>query len=147
MPRGGLRNGKPGASYGNRTDLNVAKLPAVAAPGQTYGQAGAQMAAQKQVPIAPQPTAGGAGLGEGAAPPAVTPGQFGPLDRPTDRPDEPLTAGAAIGPGPGPVSPPPAPDPLMTTVAALNSLGDRLDPTLRRMVTVLQATQGNGAGA
>lgn len=29
-------------------------------------------------------------------------GQFGMLTRPSDRPDEPITAGLAVGPGPGP---------------------------------------------
>ena len=85
--------------YPNRSDLRnpVKKLAAKAAPGQTYGEAGKQIAAQQQVPM--------------AAPAAPTisapqqpmerprPGQFGPLDRPTERPDEPVTAGAPFGPG------------------------------------------------
>lgn len=84
--------------YPNRSDLRnpTKKLAAKATPGQTYGEAGKQIAAQQQVPMAPQPQ------------PAVTqpqpverprPGQFGPLDRPTERPDEPVTAGAPFGPG------------------------------------------------
>ena len=84
--------------YPNRSDLRnpSKKLAAKAAPGQTYGEAGKQIAAQQQVPMAaqPQPT---------VAPPQQVerqrPGQFGPLDRPTERPDEPLTAGAPFGPG------------------------------------------------
>lgn len=78
------------AAYGQRTDLNMAPT---AVPGQTYGEAGAQMAAQRAVP-----------MGAPAAPaapsaPTSTPGQYGPLDRPTERPNEPLTAGAPFGPG------------------------------------------------
>jgi hypothetical protein len=78
------------AAYGQRTDLNMAPT---AVPGQTYGEAGAQMAAQRAVP-----------MGAPAAPatpsaPTVAPGQYGPLDRPTERPNEPLTAGAPFGPG------------------------------------------------
>ena len=78
------------AAYPQRTDLNMAPS---AVPGQTYGEAGAQMAAQRAVP-----------MGAPAAPaapktPTVTPGQYGPLDRPTERPNEPLTAGAPFGPG------------------------------------------------
>jgi len=85
--------------YPNRSDLRnpTKKLAAKAAPGQTYGEAGKQIAAQQQIPMAASPQ------------PAVTPpqtaverprpGQFGPLDRPTERPDEPLTAGAPFGPG------------------------------------------------
>ena len=78
------------AAYGQRTDLNMAPT---AVPGQTYGEAGAQMAAQRAVP-----------MGAPAAPaapkaPTVAPGQYGPLDRPTERPNEPVTAGAPFGPG------------------------------------------------
>ena len=78
------------AAYGQRTDLNMAPS---AVPGQTYGEAGAQMAAQRAVP-----------MGASAAPtapsaPTSTPGQYGPLDRPTERPQEPVTAGAPFGPG------------------------------------------------
>lgn len=84
--------------YPNRSDLRnpTKKLAPKAAPGQTYGEAGKQIAAQQQVPMAPQPQ------------PAVAqpqpverprPGQFGPLDRPTERPNEPVTAGAPFGPG------------------------------------------------
>lgn len=78
------------AAYGQRTDLNMAPT---AVPGQTYGEAGAQMAAQRAVPMgAPAaPTAPSA--------PTSTPGQYGPLDRPTERPQEPVTAGAPFGPG------------------------------------------------
>ena len=76
------------AAYGQRTDLNMAPT---AVPGQTYGEAGAQMAAQRAVP-----------MGAPAAPkaPTVAPGQYGPLDRPTERPNEPITAGADFGAGP-----------------------------------------------
>ena len=78
------------AAYGQRTDLNMAPS---SVPGQTYGEAGAQMAAQRAVP-----------MGAPAAPsapkaPTVAPGQYGPLDRPTERPNEPVTAGAPFGPG------------------------------------------------
>lgn len=71
--------------YPNRTDLqNTAKkLPVTAVPGQTYGQAGAQRAAQQAVPMASQ-----------QAP--IT-----PLDAPTQRPEEPVTTGNPLGAGPG----------------------------------------------
>jgi hypothetical protein len=74
--------------YPNRTDLQnaVKKMPVTAAPGQTYGEAGAQRAAQKAVPMgAPQ------------APPM----QVTPLSAPTERPNEPITAGNPLGAGPG----------------------------------------------
>lgn len=78
------------AAYGQRTDLNMAPT---AVPGQTYGEAGAQIAAQRAVPMGAPTTT--------AAPtaPTSTPGQYGPLDRPTERLNEPVTAGAPFGPG------------------------------------------------
>lgn len=148
MPRGGVRNRTAGKSYLNRSDLQSGNLPATAAPGQTYGAAGAQMQAQQQMPMGGQPTpsAGAGPQGEGGPAP-VQPGQFGPLTRPTDRPDEPLTAGAPVGPGANTLSLPAQPDPLLSTAAALSSLGDRLHPMLRGVVAQLQAAQGNGMGA
>lgn len=85
--------------YPNRSDLrNPAKKVAVkAAPGQTYGEAGKQMAAQRAVPMAAPPT----DVAPTPAPqqPRVAPGAMGPLNRPTERPNEPVTAGAPFGPG------------------------------------------------
>ena len=84
--------------YPNRSDLrNSAKLPAKAATGQTYGEAGKQMQAQRAVPMAAPPT----DVAPTATPqqPRVAPGSMGPLSRPTERPNEPVTAGAPFGPG------------------------------------------------
>lgn len=64
-------------------------MAVTAAPGQTYGEAGAQRAAQQAVPMG-TPQA-----------PVVSPGSLGPLDRPTERPLEPITAGNPLGAGPG----------------------------------------------
>jgi hypothetical protein len=86
------------ATYPNRTDLNnpAKKLPVKTVPGQTYGEAGAQRRAQQAVPMgAPQP-------------PQVAPQQqqrqplpVTPLSAPSERPDEPITAGNPLGAGPG----------------------------------------------
>lgn len=70
----------PGGSYGDRKEL-------------TQLQQGAPLA---QVPSLPTASQGGGGA-VSASP--VTPI---PLSAPTQRPDEPVTAGAALGPGPGP---------------------------------------------
>lgn len=109
--------GLPGAPSANRTDLAVAtptRLP--------YGEAGALQAAQHQVPIAaaaPPPAAGvppgpppGVPGGSNAPPDGLAamlaaaqamPPPSGPgLSGPTQRPNEPVTAGLASGPGPGP---------------------------------------------
>jgi hypothetical protein len=81
--------------YPNRSDLRnpTKKMAAKAAPGQTYGEAGKQVAAQRAVPMAAPPT------DVAPAQPRMTPGSMGPLSRPTERPNEPLTAGAPFGPG------------------------------------------------
>jgi hypothetical protein len=87
-------------AYPNRTDMqNTAqKVAKQAAKGQTYGKASEQMRSQSAVPMA---------SGDVTTPsvpvperPSVTPGMFGRLDRPTDRPGEPVTTGVNVGPGP-----------------------------------------------
>ena len=87
--------------YPNRSDLrNPAQKPArMVVPGQTYGEGAAQMRSQQAVPMAAAPTdAPPADMAQMAGP---VPGALGPLDRPSDRPDEPITAGIPFGPGPG----------------------------------------------
>lgn len=110
MARGGKRTGTPGKAYPQRQDLQPAgPLPPTAAPNQTYGAAGAQLASQRVIPMAPSPAPiagpppgpGPVQPGPGGPPPPLPapPGHFG---RPTERPNEPVTAGLPIGPGPGP---------------------------------------------
>ena len=81
--------------YPNRSDLRGGKVPKMAATGQAYGEAGKQMAAQSAVPMAAPPT---------DAVPQVQPGQMGNFLRPTERPAEPVTAGASFGAGPTPMT-------------------------------------------
>lgn len=99
MPRsgkGGSRQGTPGTSYGNRTDLN---LPKTTVPNQEYGKATQQMNAQSAVPMAASPQS--SALPAAAQPnPGPTPGSLSFL-HPTERPNEPITAGIDQGPGPG----------------------------------------------
>jgi hypothetical protein len=64
-----------------------------AATGQTYGKATEQRNAQRAVPMGTPPT-------EVQRP---VPGTLGSLTRPTERPMEPITAGAPFGAGIGPV--------------------------------------------
>lgn len=106
--RGGKRQGKSGTAYAQRSDLTQAPS---AAPGQTYGVQAQQLRAQQQVPLPKQappstPAPGGSAPAgtpppAGAAPP-IGPGGLGPLNAPSDRPNEPITAGMPTGPGPGP---------------------------------------------
>jgi hypothetical protein len=83
--------------YPNRSDLRNAggKVAKQVAKGQTYGEAAKQMASQSAVPIAAAPT---------DSPPQIQPGQLGSFTRPTERPTEPVTAGASFGPGPTPTT-------------------------------------------
>lgn len=113
MPRngkGGKRTGTSGTAYGNRSDLNTA-VPVTTVPGQPYGVAAQQRAAQQAIPMAPTPV----GPTAPPAPPAAQqqtigsvfptpnlplPGEL-PWMHPSDYPDEPVTAGVDFGPGPG----------------------------------------------
>lgn len=74
-------------------------LPPSAAPDQPYGEAGKQLAAQEQVPMAPPP---GTPPAAPSMPPGLEPGALGGLADPSGRPTEPITAGIRSGPGPGP---------------------------------------------
>ena len=76
--------------YPNRSDLRnpAQKIARQAAPGQQYGQAAQQMAAQRAVPMGPSPSAAPAPQETQA--PRPVPGQLGALDRPTERPNDPL---------------------------------------------------------
>lgn len=101
MPRGGKRQGRTGANYGQRSDLqNGARLPVQAAPSQQYGERIASERAQQAVPLrrAASPVAAQRPAGGGQPPLTAAPT---PLDAPTEFADEPVTAGSAFGAGPG----------------------------------------------
>lgn len=84
-----------GNNYPNRSDLrNAARVPIQTAKGQTYGQASQQIASQRAMPIAAAP---GDQVAQAQRP---IPGTLGGLTRPSERPDEPITAGADFGAGP-----------------------------------------------
>jgi hypothetical protein len=84
--------------YPNRSDLRDAATRQVRFTGQTYGEGAAQARSQQAVPPgAPPAVVQGQQMGAQARP---RPGGNGALGRPTERPDEPITAGADFGPGP-----------------------------------------------
>ena len=87
MPRGGKRQGTPGKGYSNRTDLQT-----------NYDNTASAAGVPSADPSAPPVPAG---------PPMRTPDQSPMLTDPTQRPDEPITAGLPTGAGPGPVDPRP----------------------------------------
>ena len=111
--KGGNVQGKVGAQYANRTDL-ARQEPVTTAPGQEYGQRSQQHAAQRAVPLAPPPQSSPLTGGAPSAPTPQAPPQMSsgpapaggpglvPFLHPTNRPNEPVTAGLATGPGPGP---------------------------------------------
>ena len=153
MPRGGSRNGNIGTQYANRSDLaGPAKAATITAvPGQAYGAAGAQMAAQSAVPMANGNLnpAQGAGMGVGSVDPAAqsvssgpAPGELGPLTGPSVRPNEPVTHGLNVGPGAG-SEVFAKPNPLLTGLALLNASGMRLSPEIQAVQAALSASQAN----
>jgi hypothetical protein len=78
------------------SDVNYDQSPAMmAARGQTYGKRKQQIDAQRAVPMGPSPTT----IIESTKP-VARPGSLTPLTAPTNRPNEPITAGADFGPGP-----------------------------------------------
>ena len=84
--------------YPNRTDLSnpAKKLAVTTVPGQTYGKAGEQRRAQQAVPMGTPQQPQAPQQQQQQQPLPVT-----PLNAPTERPDEPITAGNPLGAGPG----------------------------------------------
>ena len=143
MARGGRRAGNRGTQPTNRTDIHQ-PLPVSAPTGLPYGARGELVAAQQAVPMGPGPTAGGPPSAPGGEAPAQS---VLPLGAPTQRPDEPVTAGLPIGPGPGPEaltqSAPRANDPLTAAVGVLNALGPAADSETGRLRDAMNATLTN----
>lgn len=93
-----------------KTPTGAQAQPVQVAPGGAYGTRGALEAAQQAVPIAAAPKPGAAPPSLASAAPVVNPmaaaeahppPQGVPLSAPTQRPDEPWTAGIDFGPGAG----------------------------------------------
>jgi hypothetical protein len=131
----------------NRTDLLTPGVPTKPPPGQgqpngqpitvptglPYGEAGALGQAQAAVPVpqAPGPPSPPGPPAPGAPPQAAGPPvdpmtaarnyqmpNLGALNRPTERPQEPITAGLPAGPGPGPTQQSEGMGALLTRMAA-----------------------------
>ena len=71
------------------------KLPVTTATNQQYGMALAQQKSQQAVPMGQSPVS----APQQPTTPMVRPGSLTPLTAPTQRPNEPITAGANFGPG------------------------------------------------
>jgi hypothetical protein len=107
----------PGA-MSRRTDGQGARYIA----GGEYGEGQEMMdlqtsAPMSKAPAAPRPRTGRQVVSEEMAPPT-------PLFAPTERPDEPITAGAPFGPGPGPTVTPRRGGNLAATLERLASVDD-----------------------
>lgn len=109
----------PGA-LSRRTDGQGARYMA----GGEYGEGQEMMDLQTSAPMSKAPAAPRPSRSRGAGQIVQEEMRPTPLFAPTERPEEPLTAGAPFGPGPGPRQQPPA--------AAMNE-------TIRRYLPVLEA--------
>jgi hypothetical protein len=96
---GGLRPTAPQNNPANVSGVGGAGQSGTQAPkyisGLPYGEGQATMTQQQSAPMAGSPTSAPASMNMPSLP-SVT-----PLTAPTERPDEPLTAGMDFGPGPG----------------------------------------------
>ena len=119
------------AEYPNRSDLrNPAQLAAKAAPGQTYGEAGKQIAAQRVVPMGAPPTE--TGMARSAQQQAQP--DMGVFDRPTERPNEPITMG--LGTPMMPAQQLPRFDPVLEELLTLSKMYP--NPDLDALISSMQ---------
>lgn len=99
--RGGSRTPTAGASYSNRSDMQV--QPVRVAPSQQYGQGVQQQAAQQAMPLPNQAATDQQAIHQAAQGVQPTPaGSLGAFDRPTERPGEHVSTGLPIGQSAGP---------------------------------------------
>lgn len=125
--RGGARQGRPGQSYANRTDLNT--QPVRTGPSQAYGQRAELERAQQALPLPAAGTAAPQGAG-GGVPAAPPPGFNDPAPG-----GGPITAGLSSGAGAGPSG---IPDETADPVAVLRAIyASNPNEGLRRYLTEL----------
>lgn len=151
--------GLPGGNYANRTDKATPT-------GLPYGEAGKLQAAEAAVPLTPPPTGlplpaapvapmppGPPAAGGGGVPPpglaqmlasaAASPPPSGQsIFRPSERPNEPVTAGLPSGPGPGPEAIPMMPPSAVTTT--YQTLADATGSPLLRQLATLSSQRDRG---
>lgn len=102
------------------------KLPVSAGKARYYGETELLKQRQRAVPMGQPPTDVTARRGAQQAQAGPRPGSLLPLTRPTDRPSEPITAGAPFGQGPGPLQagilPVSQPSPVVDEIRALGMM-------------------------
>lgn len=123
MPRDGTRQGTPGRSYPNRSDLRQTVAPPDTPAPDEHGQ---KVRRERQMQ---------------ALPPGPPPNR---LAGPSTRPNEPVQAGLPIGPGPGAsgVAAMSRSDRVLTRLQALVQVSG--DPQLAAMVGRVQAARRRG---
>lgn len=105
MTSPGAQVSGPGA-LSQRTDVGGQPIRHMADP--RYGEDKAFVEQQKGAPLAdgpdapPAPSMGGMGQASSSPEQPAMPRDVTPFGAPTERPDEPVTAGSPLGPGPGP---------------------------------------------
>ena len=126
----------------NRTDMLA--QPVKTPTGGKYGAAKQLAAAQQAVPMAQQAPAGQVNMQNALAQAQAFQMPVG-LAAPTERPAEPITAGMDMGAGPGSeMLQSPGPDGLLVRgIAALQALGEDLDPATSRVLQEAQITLAN----
>jgi hypothetical protein len=92
MARGPLAGASGPGKFSKRTDMNMGSI--------AYGEGVETAAIQSGAPLAK--TADVRGMPAGQVREAAAQAPVTPLFAPSQRPDEPVTAGIAMGPGPGP---------------------------------------------
>ena len=92
MARGPLAGASGPGKFSKRTDMNMGSI--------AYGEGVETAAIQAGAPLAKTPDVRGARASEVRE--AATQAPITPLFAPSQRPDEPITAGIAMGAGPGP---------------------------------------------
>ena len=92
MARGPLAGASGPGKFSKRTDMNLGSI--------AYGEGVETQAIKSGAPLAKTADVRGMPAGEVRAAAAQAP--ITPLYAPTERPDEPITAGITRGPGPGP---------------------------------------------
>lgn len=150
--RGGARQGTPGVAYPQRTDMQAPKQAVTVGHSAQYGQATALAGAQQAVPLpnnaaatqqAMQPGSDPRVMGQQVAAGVDLAAEAGaPVFRPSDRPHEPVTAGAPLGAGPSGLPAPP--NPLVNLAAFLG--GQPQTAETARNLAAVQAMLAQTAG-
>lgn len=131
-------------STSKRTDLNVSSQPARYMAGGGYGEGQELMGLQQGATMAgPTPSMGGATKSAAAAFAATSP--ITQLTAPTERPNEPQTAGMPFGPGTNFISLPPSNQRTPATVAG-EMLNNPQVQDIAGVAEIFSAIEGQGKG-